>query len=58
MGLGSVPSLVIFVGGAAMLVAFVLVERRAAEPILPLWVFRRRVAHGRQPRRRWSSARS
>lgn len=25
------------------LIAFVLVERRAAEPVLPLWVFRRRV---------------
>jgi EmrB/QacA subfamily drug resistance transporter len=25
-----------------LLVAFVLVERRAAEPVLPLWVFRRR----------------
>jgi len=29
--------------GLAMLVAFVLVERRAAEPVLPLWVFTRRV---------------
>jgi EmrB/QacA subfamily drug resistance transporter len=29
--------------GAAMLVAFVLVELRVAEPVLPLWVFRRRV---------------
>ncbi|MBF6166093.1 MFS transporter [Streptomyces gardneri] len=33
----------IFVGGAAMLVSFVLVERRARNPILPLWVFTRRV---------------
>ncbi|MBO0867681.1 MAG: MFS transporter [Micromonosporaceae bacterium] len=28
--------------GAALVCAFVLVERRAAEPVLPLWVFRRR----------------
>ena len=28
---------------APVLVAFVLVERRAAEPVLPLWVFRRRL---------------
>ena len=31
------------VAGAVLIVAFVLVERRAAEPVLPLWVFRRRV---------------
>jgi MFS family permease len=30
-------------GGAALVVGFVLVERRVAEPILPLWVFTRRV---------------
>lgn len=29
--------------GGALLVAFVMVERRAPEPILPLWVFRRRL---------------
>ena len=29
--------------GVAMLVAFVLVELRVAEPVLPLWVFSRRV---------------
>jgi EmrB/QacA subfamily drug resistance transporter len=29
--------------GAALVVLFVLVERRAAEPVLPLWVFRRRM---------------
>ena len=29
--------------GAALLVAFVFVERRAAEPVLPLWVFSRRL---------------
>ncbi|NKY58888.1 MFS transporter [Nocardia flavorosea] len=33
----------IFAGGAAALVAFVFVERRAANPILPLWLFTRRV---------------
>ncbi|MFF1635609.1 MDR family MFS transporter [Leifsonia sp. NPDC058248] len=32
-----------FVLGGLLLVAFVLVERRAAEPILPLWVFSRRL---------------
>lgn len=32
-----------FVIGAVLLVAFVLIERKAAEPILPLWVFSRRV---------------
>ncbi len=30
-------------GSVLVLVAFVLVERRAAEPVLPLWVFRHRV---------------
>ena len=29
--------------GLVLFVAFVLVERRAAEPVLPLWVFRHRV---------------
>jgi EmrB/QacA subfamily drug resistance transporter len=42
----SVPSLAVFVVGAVMLAAFVPVERRAAEPILPLWVFGRRVLTG------------
>ncbi|GAB2505304.1 MDR family MFS transporter [Nocardia heshunensis] len=37
------PSLALFVGGAVVLVAFGLVERRAANPILPLWVFTRRI---------------
>ncbi|MDQ1547228.1 MAG: hypothetical protein QOH69_2132 [Actinomycetota bacterium] len=32
-----------FVLGGLMLVAFVFVERRAAEPVLPPWVFSRRV---------------
>jgi len=34
-------SFAIFGVGLALLVAFVLVERRAAEPVLPLWVFGR-----------------
>ena len=32
-----------FVVGGLMLAAFVLVEQRAAEPVLPLWVFSRRL---------------
>ena len=36
-------SVALLVGSAVVLVAFVLVERRAAEPVLPLWVFRHRV---------------
>src|SRR3569833_2681102 len=40
------PGLSVFVIGAAWRVAFVLVERKAAEPILPLWVFGRRVLTG------------
>jgi EmrB/QacA subfamily drug resistance transporter len=43
---GSVPSVAIFVAGAALLVTFVLVEKRAAEPVLPLWVFTRRILVG------------
>jgi EmrB/QacA subfamily drug resistance transporter len=42
----SAPSVVIFAAGAALIVAFVLVERRAAEPVLPLWVFRHRTLVG------------
>ncbi|MDH2426614.1 MDR family MFS transporter [Sphaerisporangium sp. TRM90804] len=42
----SVPSLAIFAVGVVLIVAFVLVERRAAEPILPLWVFRHRTLTG------------
>jgi EmrB/QacA subfamily drug resistance transporter len=38
------PASVAILGGAlALLVGFVLVERRAVEPVLPLWVFGRRV---------------
>jgi EmrB/QacA subfamily drug resistance transporter len=39
---GSAQSLVIFGVGAVLLLAFWVVERRAAEPVLPLWVFTRR----------------
>ncbi|MDT2003772.1 MFS transporter [Rhodococcus opacus] len=36
-------SLSIFAAGLVFLIVFVLVERRATEPVLPLWVFTRRV---------------
>ncbi|WP_246335583.1 MDR family MFS transporter [Microcella alkalica] len=36
-------SAVAFGGGGALLIAFGLAERRAAEPILPMWVFSRRL---------------
>ncbi|HYJ76569.1 MAG TPA: MFS transporter [Kineosporiaceae bacterium] len=36
----------VLVVGVLCLVAFVLVERRAAEPVVPLWVFRRPVLVG------------
>jgi EmrB/QacA subfamily drug resistance transporter len=39
----SPTSIAVFAAGAALLVAFALVERRAAEPVLPLWVLRRRL---------------
>lgn len=39
----SVWSIAAFALGALLLVAFALVERRAAEPVLPLWVFSRRL---------------
>lgn len=39
----SAASVTIFAAAAALLVAFGLVERRAAEPVLPSWVFRHRV---------------
>ena len=39
----SAPSIALVVGSLVLLTAFVLVERRAAEPVLPLWVFRHRV---------------
>ena len=43
---GSVTSIVVLTVAVLLLLAFGLVERRAAEPILPLWVFRRRVLIG------------
>ncbi|MFB9690774.1 MDR family MFS transporter [Amycolatopsis plumensis] len=43
---GSPASVAIFVSGVLLLVAFVLVEKRAAEPVLPLWVFTRRILVG------------
>jgi multidrug resistance protein len=39
----SAPSIGAFSAGVVLLVAFVLAERRAREPILPLWVFSRRL---------------
>ncbi|NQX13585.1 MFS transporter [Microbacteriaceae bacterium VKM Ac-2855] len=39
----SVPGIGIFVAAALVVVIFVLVERRAASPVLPLWVLSRRV---------------
>ena len=44
-------SVSLLVGSVLVLVAFVLVERRAAEPVLPLWVFRHRVSGRRWPSR-------
>jgi EmrB/QacA subfamily drug resistance transporter len=40
---GSPTSVVLFVAAGVLLAAFVVVEVRAAEPVLPLWVFRMRV---------------
>lgn len=42
----STPSLLIFALGVVALVAFGLVERKAAEPVLPLWVFQNRTIVG------------
>lgn len=42
----SAPSVVIFVVAVGLLVGFVVVESRVAEPVLPLWVFSRRVLTG------------
>jgi EmrB/QacA subfamily drug resistance transporter len=39
----SVTSVLVLGGGAGLIVLFALVERRAAEPVLPGWVFRRHV---------------
>jgi MFS family permease len=42
----SVPGVGLPAAGVGLLVAFVLIERRAPEPVLPLWVFRRPVLAG------------
>ena len=42
----SVASALVLGVGAAAVVAFLLVERRATEPVLPLWVFQRRTLIG------------
>ncbi len=39
-------SLLVLGGAAVLLVSFALVERRAAEPILPGWIFTRRILNG------------
>lgn len=39
----SAASITLFAVAAVLLAAFVVVERRAAEPVLPAWVFRHRV---------------
>jgi EmrB/QacA subfamily drug resistance transporter len=45
-GWTSAASIVIFVAGVVLLGAFVAAERRAEEPILPLWVFGHRTLNG------------
>jgi EmrB/QacA subfamily drug resistance transporter len=47
-GWGSAPIVSLFAGAAALLAAFVAVERRVAEPMLPLGLFRRRAFTGVQ----------
>jgi MFS family permease len=42
----SPASIIVLTASVVLLVSFGLVERRAAEPILPLWIFRRRVLVG------------
>lgn len=42
----SPPGVGVPAAGGGLLVAFVLVERRRTEPVLPLWVFRHRVLLG------------
>ncbi|WP_307836022.1 MDR family MFS transporter [Phycicoccus sonneratiae] len=42
----SPTSVALFVAAVVLLAAFVAVERRAAEPVLPLWVFGHRVVGG------------
>ncbi|MEV7548987.1 MDR family MFS transporter [Amycolatopsis sp. NPDC089917] len=45
-GWASAPSLVIFAGAVVLLTAFVFVERKAEEPVLPLWIFTKRTLIG------------
>jgi MFS family permease len=40
---GSLTSVLVFGVGAVLLAGFVVVQRRAAEPVLPLWVLSRRL---------------
>ena len=40
---GSPTGIAVLAGGLALLAVFPLVESRAAEPVLPVWVFRRRL---------------
>ncbi|WP_246060558.1 MDR family MFS transporter [Nocardioides dongxiaopingii] len=40
---GSLPGVGILLAAAVLLAAFVVVESRAPEPVLPLWIFQRRV---------------
>ncbi len=42
----SAAGIAVFAGAGAALIAFVLVELRAAEPVLPMWVFRHRTLVG------------
>jgi MFS family permease len=42
----SIPTAVFSGVGVVLLASFMAVERRAVEPILPLWVFRRRITVG------------
>ncbi len=42
----SLPGILVFAGAVLALAAFVWQERRAPEPIMPLWVFSRRVLIG------------
>jgi EmrB/QacA subfamily drug resistance transporter len=47
-GWGSTPIVSLFVGAAVLFVAFLAVERRVSEPMLPLGLFRRRAFTGVQ----------
>lgn len=44
--IAGVPGFAVLAAGGVLLVAFVLAERRAVEPVLPLWVISRRVLAG------------